>query len=133
MDLGKDVFIMHIAYLEAKMSIYLAQKAQIVLLLVEKNIVLAEYLNYAAVFLKKSVAKLSKQTYINKYLIDPKPSNQLLYKPNYSLKLVKVETFKIYIEIILANTFIYLFKFPIAALILIIQKSNYSFCISIGY
>lgn len=46
------------AYLEAKISTYLAQKAQIILLLIEKVTILTKYLDYINVFLKKSAIKL---------------------------------------------------------------------------
>lgn len=53
MDLSKEVFVMHMVYLETKKSIYLARKAQITLLLVKKVIILKKYLDFADIFLRK--------------------------------------------------------------------------------
>lgn len=68
LDLGKEEFILHMAYPSAKISIYLACKAQIVLLMAKKVIIPIKYLNFADVFLKKSVIKLFKRFDINKHL-----------------------------------------------------------------
>lgn len=62
---GKKAFIIYIAYLKTEMLIYLVREAQIVLLLIEKVTVLAKYLNYANVFLKKLATYLNKLTLTN--------------------------------------------------------------------
>lgn len=41
---------MYIAYLRVKILIYLAQKAQIILLIVEKITILTKYLDYINIF-----------------------------------------------------------------------------------
>lgn len=57
-------------YLRTKILIYLAQEAQIALLLIKKVIILGKYLDYTHVFSKKLVTELSKRFDINKHLID---------------------------------------------------------------
>lgn len=42
----KEVFIVYMAYLNSKILICLAYKAQIILLIAKKNIFLAEYLDF---------------------------------------------------------------------------------------
>lgn len=70
LDLSKDDFIIYMAYLSAKMLIHLAWKTWKVLLLIKKIIILIKYLNFAKIFLKKLVAKLSKHFDINMHLIN---------------------------------------------------------------
>lgn len=83
------------SYLKTKILIYPVWETQIALILVEKDTVPAEYLEYANIFSEKSVVKLPERTDINKYLIKLKPDKQLPYKPIYSLELynVKVKEF----------------------------------------
>ena len=57
-------------------------------------------------FLKKSATELLKHSNINKHSIDIKKGKQLLYKPICSFRLLELETFKTYIKINLANSFI---------------------------
>lgn len=54
-----------------KISIYLAQKAQIDLLLDKKVIISIKYIDYVNLFWKKLVAKPFKSFNINKYSINP--------------------------------------------------------------
>ena len=56
MALNKNIkaFVMYVSFLELKMTIYPARKAQLALLLAEKVTVPAEYLDFANVFLEKS-------------------------------------------------------------------------------
>lgn len=72
LDLDKKIFVIYIAYLESKMLIYLAQKAQIIFLSIEKlpKSVPAKYADYANVFSKKSAAKLPECFDINEYSIN---------------------------------------------------------------
>lgn len=65
LDLDKEAFVVHMAYLEAKIWIHLAQEAQVGLLLTEKITVPDDYLNYTDIFSKKLAAKLSKCSDIN--------------------------------------------------------------------
>ena len=71
-----------------KITIRLDWKAQIGLLLAKKVIGLAEYTNFADVFLKKYAEVLLKYAKINKYAIKPKKNKQSPYRPIYSLDLV---------------------------------------------
>lgn len=104
--LDKKVFIMYMTCLKAKMSIYLDWKAQIILLLAKNVSIPKEYANFLNVFLKKSAVVLFDCLNINKYIINLEPSKQLLYRLIYSLNLVELKTFKIYIKTNLANGFI---------------------------
>lgn len=58
MGLGKEVFIIHIVYLTAKILIYLAFAIQIALLIAKNIIILAKYLDFLDIFLKKSAMEL---------------------------------------------------------------------------
>lgn len=60
------------AYLRARISIYLARKAQMVLLLPEEVSILKEYTNFLNVFFKESTVVLFECLDINKYTIDLK-------------------------------------------------------------
>lgn len=59
----------YINSLIAKITIYLAIKAQNFLLLIEKITIRAEYLNFISVFLKKLAELLPKETRANEYMI----------------------------------------------------------------
>lgn len=88
LDLGKKVFIIHISFLGlgSKISIDLAWKAQIALLVVEKVTILAKYLNFANVFLEKLAIELLKYLVINKHSINLKSNKQSLYSLIYNLE-----------------------------------------------
>lgn len=72
----------------------------------QKVIISERYLDFAYVFLNKLAAKLLNCFDINKHVIYLKLCKQLLYKPIYSFKQIKLKTFKTYIEVNLANEFI---------------------------
>lgn len=133
LNLGKELLVMHMAYLKAKMSIYSIQKVQIAMLLTEKIIILAKYLDFTHIFLKKSAAKLFKTSEINKHAINLKLSTQSSYSSINSLGLVEIKTFKTYIKINLANGFIQLFKSLVKASILFVQKLDGSFYLYLDY
>lgn len=61
--------------------------------------------------------KLFENIYMNKYIIELVEDKQLLYKPIYSLGLIKLETLKIYIKIYFKTGFIQSSKFSINILI----------------
>ena len=103
------------------------------LLLAKKKIIPVKYLDFADIFLEKSVTILLKQTGENKYPIKLKEDKQPAYKTIYSLKLVKLETFKTYIKTSLANSFILVLKLSAFALILFLCKLNSSFCLCVNY
>lgn len=105
-NLGKNIFVIHIANLDFKILIYPAREAQIASLLAEKVIILKEYLDFLDIFFNKSVIILSKRLNINKHTIKLEPDKQFFYKPIYCFDLVKLETLKTYIKTNLANKFI---------------------------
>lgn len=99
---------MHISplSLRSKITIHLARKIQITLLLAKKFIILTKYLDFAYIFSKKSAEMLSEQIKINEYAIDLEKSYQLPYGPIYSLEQINLKVFKTYIKTNLANSFI---------------------------
>ena len=79
-------------------QIYLFCQAQIMLLLANKAFtnVLPQYLDYIDNFLLDNGMELLENTSINEHIIELIESKQLLYKSFYSLRLVELETLKIY-------------------------------------
>ena len=71
MALDEDIktFMIHISSLSlgSRMTIYLAKKTQIALLLAKKVIILAKYLDFANAFLEESANVLSEQTKTNEH------------------------------------------------------------------
>ena len=65
------VFIIYVSFLSVKLkiTIHKAWNTQIALLLVEKIIVLAEYSNFANLFLKNLLQILPRRMCINKHII----------------------------------------------------------------
>lgn len=86
LDPGNKAFVVYMAYLEAKMSIYPTCKTQIALLMAKKVIILAKNLDFSDIFLKKSAAELRKRSDINKNLTNLEYSKQPHYNPIYSLR-----------------------------------------------
>ena len=103
------------------------------LLLAKKVSVLAKYLDFTDVFLKKSANIFLKQNRANKYMIRLEKDKQPSYGLIYSLKPVEFETLKTYIKINLANGFIQASKLPVAASILFVRKPNNSFWLYVNY
>lgn len=99
----KEIFVIYIVYFRSKILIYLACKASIALLLAEKISVPKKYIDFLDVFFKKLMIVFFDYLNINKHVIDLKPNKQPLYKPIYSLSLVKLKTLKTYIKVNLAN------------------------------
>lgn len=66
---NKKGFIIYVAYLKTKISIYLVYKTQITLFIIKKVAILDTYLNFSDIFLKKLAIKLFEYFDINKYLI----------------------------------------------------------------
>ena len=64
--------MVHVSSLESKMTIYLAKKAQLALLLAKKVTVLIKYLDFADVFLEKSANVLSERIGVNEHAIELK-------------------------------------------------------------
>ena len=111
------------------------KQAQVRALLFDKasTKILAEYSAYSNVFSAENAAKLSENTGINKHVIQQEKSKQPLFELIYNLRLVELETLKIYIKTKLANGFIGPFKFPTRTSILFNRKSNRSFCFYVDY
>lgn len=107
-------------YLRGKILLYLASKALLLILVTEKFIILAKYLDFIDFFLKKLAAELFMQRKINKHIINLELDKKLPYTSIYSLKSVKLEILKPYIKINLASHFIQLFKSSIKGFILFV-------------
>lgn len=90
-------------------------------------------MDYADVFSKKLAAELPKCSNINKHAITLKLGKQLPYSPIYNFGPMECKTFKTYIEINLANDFIYPSKSLVRASILVIRKTDRSLRLCIDY
>lgn len=123
----------HISSFVIKIIIHLSKKVSLSLLLIEKVNILAKYSNFTNVFLKKLAEILFRRIRANKPAIKRKQSKQLLYKPIYNLGLVVPKTFRIYIEINLANNFIRLLKLQTSAQILFIEKPEDNFYLCVNF
>ena len=111
---------MHVASLTSKMTIYLARKAQIALLLAKEVTILSEYADFLNVFLKELAKVMPEPIDINGHAIELEENKQPSYKSIYNLGQVELKTLKIYIETNLANGFIRSLKSPTSALILFV-------------
>ena len=133
--LDKDIkaFVVDVSSLRLTMTIHLARKVQINLLLAKKVIIPAKYSDFTNVFLEESANVFFKQTRANKYVIKLEQSNQPFHRSIYSLRPVEFETFKTHIEINLVNVFIKASKLPTDTLILLVCKPNDSFCLCVNY
>lgn len=85
-----------------------------------------EYKNYVYIYLAKFKANLLNYNN-NNYAIKLERYNQLFYGKIYSLRPIKLETFKAYIETNLANNFVWLFKSLSNAIIWFNQKKKSGF------
>ena len=115
------------------MTIYLARKAQLALLLAKKVTVPTKYSDFADVFLEKSANVLSQRTRANKHTIKLEKAKQSPYGPLYSLELVELKIPKTYIETNLSSGFIQASMSPAGALILFVYKLDSSLCLCIDY
>lgn len=88
-------------------DVYPSYRPQIVGLIAKKTLikVSTKYTNSAYGFILNLIFELFKYTEIHNHAIELVNSQQLLYKPIYSLKLVELEILKVYIEINLTNKF----------------------------
>lgn len=127
-----EAFIVYINSLIAKMTIFLARKIQISLLLLEKVNIPAQYLNFANMYLKKLAKVLPKYNKINKYAIKLEKNQQLFYVFIYNPGQMELQILKTYIKINLANNFIKLLNLLASASIIFVQKSDYSFCLYVN-
>ena len=95
--------------------------------------IFVKYYNFSNFFSLYSTVELLEYTKIDNHFINLLNDKQLLYGLIQSLKLVKLKILKIYIKTNLARSFIKPFKSFVFALILCIQKKNYSFYLYINY
>ena len=137
MNKNIKVFIAYIALskLEIKIIIYIVRKVQIILLSFDEifKSILAKYLDFANMFLKKLAMQLSKYLSMKKYTIKLEKDKQSSYISIYSLGIIELKIFKTYIKINPANSFILLLKSLIKAFIIIIKKFNNRFCLYVNY
>lgn len=117
------------------MKVYSDQNVQIVALIANKAPVTipAEYMNFKDKFSKEFAVVLPKYIIINTHAINLEESKQPLYGLIYSLGPIELETIKSYLETNLANSFIWLLKFPAGTLILFDKKPNNSLRLCIDY
>ena len=103
------------------------------MLLAKKVTVPVEYFNYADIFSKKLAKVLPERTGINKHAIKLEEDKQSPYAPIYSLGMIELETFKIYIKTNLANGFIQPLKSFTSAPILFLHKPDDSLQLCVNY
>ena len=128
-----EAFVVHVTSLNLKITVNLARKTKIALLLAEKVIIPAEYTDFVNVFLKELAEILPERTDINKYAIELKESKQPPYKPIYTRGPIELEILMTYIETNLANDFIRPSKLPPVTLILFVCKPNGSLWLCVDY
>ena len=88
------------------MSIHIAQKAQIALLVVKKVKISNKYLDLSDVFLKKKILILLEIIELNQHAIELQKDQQSLYRSIHSLGSIKLKILKKYIKSNLASDFI---------------------------
>ena len=74
---------------------------------------MVKYFDYSKVFLVENIVKLLEHIEINNHAIKLEKSKQPPFSLIYSLRLIELETLKTYIEINLANNFIWPSKFSV--------------------
>ena len=90
LDENFEVFLVHGALLTSEMTIHLARKAQIALLLAKKVTVSTKYTDFVDVFSKESAKVLPERTGINEHAIQLGEGKQPPYGPIYSLSPVEL-------------------------------------------
>ena len=127
-------FLLYIAALAKPMTmpIYSSCQAKVALLTSEETRISTEYSDFSNVFSLDSAVELLEHTKINDHPLNPLDNKQPPYSLIYSLELIELETLKTYIKVILANSFIRLFKFLTNAPILFVQKKDGSFCLYVN-
>lgn len=106
LDKNVIIFVVYIALFTLKMTIDQPCRAQIALVLAKKAIILAKYLDVAEIFSKKLAKVLPKLFKANEHAIKREQCKKQLYRPIYSLEMIKLEIFKFYIKITLVKNFI---------------------------
>ena len=133
LDENIEAFVVHVSFLELRMTIEPAREAQLALLLTEKVTVPVKFSDFADVFLEKSANVLPERTGANKHAIKLEEGKQPPYGPIYSLGPIELKTVKTYIETNLANGFIQASKSPAGAPILFVRKPNGSLRLCVNY
>ena len=124
---------MHVSCLELRITIHLARKAQLALLLAKQVTVPTKYSDFADVFLEKPANVLLERTRANEHVIKLEKGKQPLYGPIYSLEPVELKTLKTYIKTNLVNGFIRALKSPAGFPILFVRKPNSSLSLFVNY
>ena len=131
LDLEHETYVVHIGSVSFDVSsssspleldVHSSRKLQVSGLIAEEapTMVLAKYSDFADVFSPDLLSELPKHIRINDHAIEPVEScQQPSYRPIYSLKPVKLENLKAYIETNPANSFIKPSKSPASTLILL--------------
>ena len=141
-DLEHETYIIYIGSVGSVISpsssildVYPFYRSQIAGLIAKKapTKVPAKYLDFVTIFSPDLASELPKHIEINDHAIKLVDGQQLFYKPIYSLRLIKLETLKAYIESNLANGFIRPSKLPASTPILFNQKSNSSLQLWVNY
>ena len=133
-DENVEAFVVHVTFLNLNlMPIHLAQKPQIALLVIKEMQIPSKYLDSLDVFLEEKTSILPKTTKLNQHVIELQESQQLFYRPIYSLGLLKLKTLKTYIKTNLANGFIGLLKSPTDIPILFVGKPDSRLRLCIDY
>ena len=104
LDKESETFLVHVFALEAlsrsaKMTMYPSQAAHIAVIKQDGAFIKVplKYANYANIFSFHLAIELSTNSGINKHAIKLQKGKQPTFRPIYSLKLVELETLKIYI------------------------------------
>ena len=92
-----------------------------------------KYVDYADILSFNLAMQLPENTSINKHVIKLQDGKQPLYRPINSLKPVKLETLKTYIETHLKTGFVWPSKSPAGAPILFNKKPNSSLWLYVDY
>lgn len=133
LDGNDEIFMVYVVALKEPTIIPIQSfyKVQVTWLTSTKTFL--KYSNFSDIFFLDSVIELLKYTRINNYLINLLNAKQPFYNPINSLKLVELETLKIYIKPNLVRNLIKLPKFFANTSILFAQKIDGSFHLYINY
>lgn len=129
LDLEDETFIVYITSIfncNLNIDVPLSYRVQIALLIVDEVSIAvpSKYANIAEIFLSDFAIELSNNTRINNHLIDQINSLQLFI---YSLRLVKSEILKTYINTNLTSRFLKSLKSPGGSFILFAKKPDKSY------
>lgn len=117
-----EAFVMYVASIRG--LVYFSCEVLITSLEMKEITVPTEYSNFTNIFFSNFAAKLLEYIEINNHSINLKKDKQPLQKLIYSLRSMKLEILKTYIEINLANNFIRLLKLLASIPILFIYKKD---------